>query len=331
MYLLYSLILILIIILVGYIGAGLLGCHTLFGIIAPYFALGVFIAGFIYRIVLWARSPVPFHIPTVCGQQRSLPWIRSDNKESPHTTWGVVSRMALEVLFFRSLFRNDRAEIRQPQRLLYGGNRWLWLGAMVFHWSLLIILMRHLRFFIEPVPGCITFLQDIDGFFQWPLPSFYVTDILIVVALLYLFGRRLLNPQVRHISLLSDYFALLLIGSIAVTGILMRHFYKVDLMEIKRFALGILAFNPVAPEGIGTIFYIHLFLVSVLLVYFPFSKLMHAGGVFLSPTRNLMNNSRMVRHVNPWDYPVKVHTYEEYEDEFRTAMKEAGIPVEKNE
>ena len=237
--------------------------------------------------------------------------------------------MVLEVLLFRSLFRNDRVDINKPERLIYSGNRWLWLGAMIFHWSLLVILLRHLRFFIEPAPGCIEALQSIDGFFQWPLPSFYITDVLIIVAILYLFGRRLLNPQVRHISLLSDYFALLLIGSIAATGILMRHFYKVDLMEIKRFTLGILSFDPVTPEGTGAIFYVHLFLVSVLFAYFPFSKLMHMGGVLLSPTRNLMNNSRMKRHINPWDYPVKVHTYEEYEDEFRAAMKGVGLPVEK--
>ncbi|PIX86048.1 MAG: menaquinol oxidoreductase, partial [Nitrospirae bacterium CG_4_10_14_3_um_filter_53_41] len=80
---------------------------------------------------------------------------------------------------------------------------------------------------------------------------------------------------------------------------------------------------------IGSIFYIHLFLVSALFIYFPFSKLMHLGGVFLSPTRNLANNNRMVRHVNPWNYPVKVHTYEEYEDEFRAKMIKAHIPVEK--
>ena len=66
-----------------------------------------------------------------------------------------------------------------------------------------------------------------------------------------------------------------------------------------------------------------------LLAYFPFSKLMHMAGVFLSPTRNLSNDSRIVRHVNPWNYPVKVHTYEEYEDEFRDKMIEAGLPVEK--
>jgi nitrate reductase gamma subunit len=98
---------------------------------------------------------------------------------------------------------------------------------------------------------------------------------------------------------------------------------------VKALTMGLVSMSPRVPDGIGVVFFIHLFLISTLLVYFPFSKLMHMGGVFLSPTRNLANNSREVRHVNPWDYDVKVHTYAAYEDEFREKMKEAGIPVEK--
>ncbi|MDP6178633.1 MAG: hypothetical protein QGG48_01940, partial [Desulfatiglandales bacterium] len=94
-------------------------------------------------------------------------------------------------------------------------------------------------------------------------------------------------------------------------------------------AIGLVSFHPLIPGGIGVLFFIHLFLVSLLIAYFPFSKLMHFAGIFLSPTRNLSNNSRMVRHLNPWNYPVKVHTYEEYEDEFRDKMVEAELPVEK--
>jgi nitrate reductase gamma subunit len=93
--------------------------------------------------------------------------------------------------------------------------------------------------------------------------------------------------------------------------------------------MGLATFSPTVPGGIGSLFYIHLFLVSVLIAYFPFSKLMHLGGVFMSPTRNLPNNSREVHHVNPWNHDVKVHTYAEYEDEFRDVMKKAEIPLDK--
>ena len=109
----------------------------------------------------------------------------------------------------------------------------------------------------------------------------------------------------------------------------MRYFFKVSVIGIKELAMGLINFKPVIPEGIGVLFYIHLFLVSTLFAYFPFSKLTHMAGVFLSPTRNLANTNRAELHVNPWNYPVKVHTYEEYEDHFREFMKDAGIPVEK--
>lgn len=312
-------------------GGGLIVTNTLLVIVVHYIALAIFVIGFIYRIFLWARSPIPFHIPTVCGQQKSLSWIKSSKTESPSTSWGVVWRMALEVLLFRSLFRNDRAEFVGQERALYRGNKLLWLGGLIFHWSLLIILLRHLKLFFEPVPGFVAFLQNIDGLFQIGTSALLMSDVLILASLAFLFLRRASDSQIRYISLISDYFPLLLILGIAISGILMRHFYRVDLLEIKRFTLGIMSFNPFVPKDVGAIFYIHLFMVSILLVYFPFSKLMHMGGVFMSPTRNLKNDSREQRHVNPWNYPVKVHTYDEWEDEFRDAIKEAGLPLERRE
>lgn len=310
-------------------GDGLSVTNTLFIIVIPYITLAIFVVGFIYRIVLWARSPVPFHIPTVCGQQKSLPWIKNNKTESPSTSWGVVWRMILEVLFFRSLFRNDRAKFIGQGRVLYRGNRLLWLGGLIFHWSILIVLLRHLKLFFEPVPGFITFLQNIDGLFQIGTPALLISDVLILASLAYLFLRRVSNPQIRYISLISDYIPLLLIFGIAISGILTRYLYRVNLLEIKRFALGIISLSPLVPNDAGAIFYIHLSMVSILLVYFPFSKLMHMGGVFMSPTRNLKNDSRERRHVNPWSYPVKVHAYDEWEEEFKDAIKEAGLPLER--
>ena len=134
----------------------------------------------------------------------------------------------------------------------------------------------------------------------------------------------------RYISLAADYFPLFLIAGIASTGVLMRYFTKVDLVGIKELSLGLVTFNPTVPDGVGYMFFIHLFLVCALLIYFPFSKLMHFGGIFMSPTRNMANDNRMQRHINPWNYDVKTHTYEEWEDEFREPMREAGMPLEKD-
>jgi len=327
---LLSLAAVIVLFLLAILGVELAGLQFLFGVILPYSAIALFLAGFVYRVVNWARSPVPFRIPTTCGQQKSLPWIKSSRLESPHDTLGVVGRMALEVLCFRSLFRNTRMELRQsPLRVVYGPDKWLWLGALAFHWCFLVIFLRHLRFFTEPVPSVTLLLQQVDGFFEVGVPVIYASTFIFLVAVAFLFVRRILLPQVRYISLLSDYFPLFLLLGIGSTGLILRHFVKTDVVGVKELGMGLLSFSPVASEGLNSLFYSHLFLVSVLIAYFPFSKLMHLAGVFLSPTRNLANNNRMQRHENPWDYPVKVHTYEEYEEEFRERMIAAEIPVEK--
>ncbi|KGK82225.1 menaquinol oxidoreductase [Desulfosporosinus sp. HMP52] len=329
---LYSFITVIVLIIVASIGASIANLHYVFGIIIPYLAFIMFVGGFIYRVVKWGRSPVPFRIPTTIGQQKSLPWIKQNKIENPSSAFGVIVRMAMEVFLFRSLFRNTKTELREGKNgpeLSYGSAKWLWLGSLFFHWSFLIIIVRHLRFFLEPVPFLVQAFENVDGMLQIGLPAIYLTDVFILIAVTFLFFRRLVVPQVRYISLPADFFPLFMIMSIAGTGILMRYFFKVDLVAVKELAIGLATFQPVLPTDIGPMFFIHIFLVSILFAYFPMSKLMHMGGIFMSPTRNMMNNSRMVRHINPWNYDVEVHTYEHYEDEFRDKMKKAGLPVEK--
>lgn len=325
----FSLLSVIVLILIAYVGVESAGLQVFFGIIIPYAAVLIFIVGFIYRVMDWASSPVPFRIPTTCGQQKTLPWFKQNKIDNPFTTGGVIIRMMLEILCFRSLFRNTRMSLNEGPKISYVWEKWLWLAALAFHYSLLTVLIRHLRFFLEPVPVCLQWLEYIDGFFQVGLPGLFMSGAVLLAAVTFLFLRRIYLPQMRYISLAADFFPLFLIISIAITGILMRYFTKVDVVGIKELAMGLVSFHPAIPEGIGAIFYIHLFLVSILFIYFPFSKLMHMGGVFMSPTRNLPNNTRAKMHINPWNYPVKVHTYDEYEDEFREKMKEAGLPLEK--
>ncbi|MFZ5907900.1 MAG: sulfate reduction electron transfer complex DsrMKJOP subunit DsrM [Nitrospirota bacterium] len=327
--LLFSFFAVVILGVIAFVGVRTIHLHYLFGVIIPYLAFAVFIAGIVYRVLKWARVPVPFRIPTSCGQEKSLPWIKWNKIDNPCTSIGVIIRMALEVLLFRSLFRNTRMELRDGPQLTYGSTKWLWMAGLAFHWTFLIILTRHLRLFFEPVPFFVEILETLDGFFQVGAPVLYITDLIFLGAVTFLFLRRVVIPQVKYISLASDYFPLFLIGAIGGTGVLMRYFLKTDVVGIKELMMSLVTFSPVVPAGIGTIFYIHLFLVSVLFAYFPMSKLMHMAGVFLSPTRNLANTNRAVMHVNPWNYPVKVHTYAEYEDDFRDKMKAAGLPVEK--
>lgn len=325
--LLLSFILVCALTLVAYAGADKL--PAVFGIWVPYAASIFFLAGIVYRVAGWAGSAVPFRITTTTGQAKSLPWIKSERLESPSGLPSLLGRMALEVLFFRSLFRNTRAEIHPGPKLAYGSSKWLWVFAMMFHWSFLVIFIRHLRFFTEPVPFLVTVAHSLDGLFEIGVPALYITNALILLALSYLLVRRIVVPQMRYISLLNDYFPLFMLFGIALSGILMRYFVKTDVVAAKKLIMSLLVFSPAIPEGLGAAFYIHLFLVCVFFAIFPFSKLSHMAGVFLSPTRNLANTNRVRRHINPWNAPVKVHTYEEWEDEFRDRLKSAGYQLER--
>ena len=330
-----SLIALLAVIILGLVGGEI---PFIFGVVLPYIAIAVFIVGVIIRILKWARSPVPFRITTTCGQAKSHDWIKQNKLDSPSSKLGVIGRMALEVLFFRSLFRNTKADIKDGKKLIYGDEKYLWAFSLAFHWSFLIIVLRHFRFFSEEIPAFVPILQDLDGLLQVGLPIIYITNALIVAGVTYLFLRRVFNAKVKYISLSSDYFPLLLILAIAVTGVCMRYFEfaksTTDLVGVKELMTGVLSFNPPAEiADLGPWFWMHITLVCTLLIYFPMSKLVHMAGVFMSPTRNMANDNRMRRHVNPWndEFKLATHTYQEYEDDFRPLMKAAGLPLEKEE
>lgn len=309
------------------------GLQYLFGVIFPLVAVPVFLGGFIWRMLRWFKTPVPFNITTSGGQQRSLDWIRPNRLDSPYTETATIGRMILEVATFRSLFRNTRAEVMPEARngsyFVQWSSKWLWVAAIAFHYTFLLVFIRHFRFFLEPVPVVFEWVESLDGIMQVGSVRLLMSGVILLGALLFLLGRRIVLPRIRYISLPSDYFPLFLLIGLVGSGICMRYFGKTDIASVKQFIMGLVTLSPVVPAGISPLFYVHIFLLSVLLIYFPFSKLMHAGGIFLSPTRNMPNNSRAVRHINPWNPPKKYRTYAEYEDEFRPAMAEAGLPLEK--
>lgn len=228
-------------------------------ILLCYTATAVFIIGFLTKIYKYASTPAPLKIPTT---------------PAPMSKTGVAARMAGEVLFFTSLFK---------------GNKWTWLGGYVFHAALALVLLRHLRYFLVPVPEAVSLAG----------PPGVWAGVVMVAGVVYLIFRRVSVDRTAYISSLADYFALSLIGLIGITGLLMKFALRADVAAIKGFIMGVVTFNPVQMPA-DPMFIIHLSLVLVLMVYFPFSKLMHAGGIFFSPTRNQVDDSREKRHINPW-------------------------------
>ncbi|HDK16816.1 MAG TPA: menaquinol oxidoreductase, partial [Nitrospirae bacterium] len=156
---LFSLFVVIVLILMAVAGIKVANMQFFFGVVLPYAAVIIFILGVIGKALKWGRSPVPFKIPTTCGQQKSLPWIRQNKLDNPSSALGVIGRMLLEVLLFRSLFGNTTVELKEGPKLAHGSTKWLWLGGLAFHWSFLVVLLRHTRLFMDPPPA---FLQKIE-------------------------------------------------------------------------------------------------------------------------------------------------------------------------
>lgn len=189
---------------------------------------------------------------------------------APTTRGGVVLRMAGEVVLFQSLFKS---------------NKWIWLFGWIFHVALAAVLFRHLRYFLQPVPEIVALAQPVG----------VLAGFAMVGGLLALWGRRLVVPRIRYISGPSDHLMLALLVAIGVSGLMMKFIAHTDIVAVKAFFLGLIHFDWKPLPGDPALM-MHLSLVAALMIVFPFSKLLHAPGVFFSPTRNQADDSRERRY-----------------------------------
>ena len=232
--------------------------------LAFYLASAIFIIGVARKIVQYAKTPAPLKIPTM---------------PAPTTQGGVVVRMFTEVALFNSLFKS---------------NKWIWIFGWMFHFALLLAVFRHLRYVIPAD----SFLMPLIGNHIVQAFGKYA-GFAMLAGLAGLFARRIFVDRVRYISSPSDYAMLLLIMGIAGTGMLMAFVEHTDIVMLKEFMLGLFVFN-IQPLPTDLLLLVHLGLVVALMIIFPISKLLHAPGVFFSPTRNQVDNSRDKRHLAPW-------------------------------
>lgn len=224
-----------------------------------YLAAFVFIGGVAYRIYEYSRTPAPLKIPTT---------------PAPTTQAGVIYRMAREVVLFESLFKS---------------NKWIWIFGWMFHFGLLLVLLRHIRYFQEPLWFWVEFIQPFGKY----------ASFMMVVGLTGLWARRFLVDRVRYISTPSDHLMLALLLGIGVSGMLMTFVAHTDIVALKAFMRGLMYFDW-QPVPTDAILLVHLLLVALLMIVFPVSKLLHAPGIFFSPSRNQADNPREHRHIAPW-------------------------------
>ena len=224
-----------------------------------HLAFALFALGLGYKIYDFARTPAPLKIPTT---------------PAPVNAGGVVLRMAREVVLFESLFKS---------------NLWIWGLGWLFHASLALVLLRHLRYFTEPVWIWVAFIQ----------PFGMYAGITMLLGVAGLWARRLFVERIRYISTPSDHLMLVLLMAIALSGLTMTFAVHTDVIAVKGFFLGLMNFNWQALPS-SVVLYAHLLMVALLLLIFPVSKLLHAPGVFFSPSRNQADNPREKRHIAAW-------------------------------
>ncbi|HMR70826.1 MAG TPA: respiratory nitrate reductase subunit gamma [Rubrivivax sp.] len=224
-----------------------------------YAATAILVVGLAVKIAGYARTPAPLKIPTT---------------PAPTTRGGVVLRMAREVLFFESLFKS---------------NKWTWGLGLMFHGALALVLMRHLRYFQEPVWTPVTWVQFAGTYAGFAM----------VAGLAGLWARRFLVDRVRYISTPSDHLHLALLLAIGLSGLGMRFVAHTDIVAVKAYMLGLMRLS-IQPLPADPALLVHLTLVALLMIVFPISKLLHAPGVFFSPTRNQADDPREARHLAGW-------------------------------
>jgi len=193
---------------------------------------------------------------------------------APVTQTGVVFRMAREVVLFESLFKS---------------NKWIWVFGWMFHMSLFVVLARHIRYFQEQPWFWVNIIQPFGKYAAFTM----------VIGLAGLLVRRIVVDRVRYISSPSDYLMLIMLGFIGISGLMMQFVSHTDVTAVQTFFVGLMGFS-INELPIDIPLVVHLSLVAILMLVFPFSKLLHATGVFFSPTRNQVDNPREKRHISEW-------------------------------
>jgi nitrate reductase gamma subunit len=233
--------------------------------------LTVFYAGLYYVAALILFGGLAYRIYEYATTPAPL---KIPTTPAPITTNGVRLRMFREVVFFESLFKS---------------NKWTWLFGWMFHIGLAIVLLRHIRYFQQDVWFWVEFIQPFGKYGSFAM----------VAGLAGLWARRFLVDRVRYISTPSDHLMLALLVFIGLSGMMMTFVSHTDIVTLKAFALGLVTFS-LQPLPSDVPLLIHLFLVAVLMIIFPISKLLHVPGVFFSPSRNQADNPREKRHLAPW-------------------------------
>ncbi|MHC4777966.1 MAG: respiratory nitrate reductase subunit gamma [Planctomycetota bacterium] len=214
------------------------------GSILPFLTLGIFIGGMAYRISTWRKRPSP---PITLFP-------------APEATGDRLAELLKDTFLFKRLFNGDLA---------------LWFLGITFHVLLLMTFLDH-------YDRVLAFSGLTSGsIFTIPILSGGPTGIAITLFAAFLFVRRLFLKRAVQVSSFSDYFALILILAVILTGDALRFMSSYDLVATREYFSGLISFS-FKPFPENNWFLAHFLLAQVLFIYIPFSKILHFGGIFFT-------------------------------------------------
>ena len=228
---------------------------AVFGV-GAYIAFILFVIGVIWRLYSWARSV------------------------------GLTGLYSVVVPRYKFDFSANLGEVLKRIFALYTLNlsdKAVLVGSFLFHWGIWIALLGHLSMIIPPERfGMPKELREAIALYVGGSAG-----IIALIGLIILLIRRLARSDVRRISYLDDWFALIILIIITVLGLVNTLVVRPEYMEtvapwLQGFFMGrpdlaaIAAAEPTVKA--------HIFFALIFIAYVPFGKLIHPFSFLLMPT-----------------------------------------------
>jgi nitrate reductase gamma subunit len=211
-------------------------------VILPYVTIIVFIAGLIWHIRTWWARPRAKAVLFPAAKNNLV----------------AAGKVVGDIILFGKTFSISKA---------------LWAMAIVFHVGLLLVVLGHIRTVTEIGFLWSWFNLDEEGIKSVANAMGLTAGGIMLAGTVLLLTRRF-TPNMRVISIFQDYFVLVMLLGIVLTGMSMRLWMPIHAEEVQHYARGVLTFAP-AVEIHNNIFFWHFFLAQMLIMYLPFSKLVH--------------------------------------------------------
>lgn len=219
--------------------------------IFPYITIILLILMSIYKIISWIKIPMNIKWPL---------------NPVPKTKIRVITSLIRELVTFESQYKADDI---------------FWFITILFHISILSVLPHIITFLSGSLilfdPLLMPLGTEYFLFIKWLDLWYTIAGSIAIITIIYFILRRLLVEEAKQISLIRDYFELIILLIIISLGVYMHVFKTVPVGEVLKYFSSLASFNPTMPPQ-NIIFTLHYILAQIYIIYFPYSRCFHVIG-----------------------------------------------------